>query len=46
LSIPLGTFVSSRVNEKFVRDKRRLIIYLVISVVFWSFAFSGLIEIF
>lgn len=46
LSIPLGTFISSRLNDKFVRNKPRLIIYLLLSVVFWSFAFSGLIEIF
>lgn len=46
LSIPLGSFISSRLNDKFVRNKPRLIIYLLASVVFWSFAFSGLIEIF
>jgi hypothetical protein len=46
LSIPLGTFISSRLNDKFVRNKPLLIIYLIVSVVFWSFAFSGLIEIF
>lgn len=46
LSIPLGSFISSRLNEKFVRNKPRLILYLLASVVFWAFAFSGLIEIF
>jgi hypothetical protein len=46
LSIPLGTFISSRLNDKFVRNKPRLIIYLIASVLFWSFAFSGLVEIF
>lgn len=42
LSIPLGTFILTRFESK----KKKILIYLFISIVFWSFALTGVFELF
>ena len=42
LSIPLGTFLCSRINDKFVRNRNRMLGFLFASVAFWSLAFPGI----
>lgn len=46
LSIPLGTFIASRINAKFVHSKRKMLGYLFLSVVFWALVFTGVIQLF
>lgn len=46
LSIPLGTFIASRINAKFVHNKRKMLGYLFLSVVFWALVFTGVIQLF
>jgi hypothetical protein len=42
LSIPLGVILAERINSKFVKKRNLVFIYMAVSVVFWSFVFSGL----
>lgn len=42
LSIPLGTFILTRFESK----KKKILAYLFISIVFWSFALTSIFELF
>lgn len=42
LSIPLGTFILTRFETK----KKRILLYLFVSIVFWSFALTSVFELF
>jgi hypothetical protein len=42
LSIPLGTFILTRFETK----KKKILIYLFVSIVFWSFALTTAFELF
>ncbi len=40
LSIPLGAFVAERINDKFIQNRKKVLIYLCSSMVIWSFILS------
>ena len=42
LSIPLGTFILTRFENK----KKKILVYLFVSIVFWSFALTTIFELF
>jgi|LakMenEpi03Aug12_release.lakeMendotaPanAssembly.Ray.scaffolds.fasta_scaffold254171_2 hypothetical protein len=42
LSIPLGVFLAERVNARFIQNRKLVFVYMAVSVIFWSFIFSGL----
>ena len=42
LSIPLGTFILTRFETK----KKRILLYMFVSIVFWSFALTSVFELF
>ena len=46
LSIPLAAFIAGRVNDKFIKDQKKVIIYLCLSMVIWSFIMVSITRLF
>ena len=41
ISIPIGCFVAARINQKFIKNTKKTILYLIYSVVGWSILLSS-----
>jgi hypothetical protein len=46
LSIPLGSFIADRVNSKFIKNKKRVLYTMWVSVVAWALLISFAFELF
>jgi hypothetical protein len=46
LSLPLGVIIASRINDKFINNRRKVHIYLCVSMVIWTFVITGVCYLF
>lgn len=46
LSLPLGVFIAERINEKFIQDRKKVLLYLCVSMVIWTFILTGISHLF
>ena len=46
LSLPLGVFIAERINEKFIQNRKKVMIYLCVSMVIWTFVLTGISHLF
>lgn len=46
LSLPLGVFIAERINIKFVHNRKKVLSYLCISMVIWTFILTGISHLF
>lgn len=46
LSLPLGVFIAERINEKFIQDRKKVLLYLCVSMVVWTFILTGISHLF
>ena len=42
LSIPLAAFIASRVDERYIQNKKKVLLYMCISMAIWSAVLTGL----
>lgn len=46
LSLPLGVFIAERINEKFIQNRQKVLLYLCVSMVIWTFILTGISHLF
>ncbi|HRG59886.1 MAG TPA: hypothetical protein PK323_13095 [Bacteroidia bacterium] len=46
LSLPLGVFIAGRINDKFIQNRKKVLIYLCASMVIWTFILTGISHLF
>jgi len=46
LSLPLGVFIAGRINDKFIQNRKKVLIYLCFSMVIWTFILTGISHLF
>ncbi len=46
LSIPLAAFIAERINDKFVKNRKKVVAYLCTSIVIWSFVMVSITRLF
>jgi hypothetical protein len=46
LSLPLGVFIAERINIKFVHNRKKVLTYLCISMIIWTFVLTGVSHLF
>lgn len=46
LSLPLGVFIAERINEKFIQDRKKVLLYLCVSMIIWTFILTGISHLF
>lgn len=46
LSLPLGVFIAERINEKFIQNRKKVLLYLCVSMVIWTFVLTGISHLF
>ena len=42
ISIPIGCFVAARINQKFIKNTKKTMLYLICSVIGWSIVLSSI----
>ena len=45
LSIPVGCFILARLNVRYVNDSRKIMVYLIISILSWALLLSALVHV-
>lgn len=40
LSLPLGVFIAARINDKFIHNRKKVLLYLCVSMVIWTFVIA------
>jgi MFS family permease len=46
LSLPLGVFIAGRINDKFIQNREKVLFYLCVSMVIWTFLLTGISHLF
>lgn len=46
LSLPLGVFIAERINAKFIQNRKKVLLYLCVSMVIWTFILTGVSHLF
>jgi MFS family permease len=46
LSLPLGVFIAGRINDKFIQNRPKVLFYLCVSMVIWTFVLTGISHLF
>jgi len=46
LSLPLGVFIAGRINDKFIQNRKKVLLYLCTSMVIWTFVLTGVSHLF
>jgi hypothetical protein len=46
LSLPLGVFIAERINEKFIQNRQKVLLYLCVSMVIWTFILTSISHLF
>lgn len=46
LSLPLGVFIAERINVKFIQNREKVLLYLCVSMVIWTFVLTGISHLF
>ena len=46
LSLPLGVFIAGRINDKFIQNRPKVLLYLCVSMVVWTFVLTGISHLF
>lgn len=46
LSLPLAALIASRINDKFIHNKKKVVVYLCTSVIVWSFIMVSITRLF
>jgi MFS family permease len=46
LSLPLGVFIAGRINDKFIQNRKKVLVYLCVSMVIWAFILTGVSHLF
>lgn len=46
LSLPLGVIIASRINDKFINNRRKVHLYLCVSMIIWTFVITGISHLF